>query len=235
MGNLELVLPPTANNIAGAPNQADQLRITFYYSTTNDKENLYFTRNGIVYGNKNFAIIDKVYVSSGFSNSSTGKLVFSVMNQPVAGSRYRTFYDYLAPKPNERIAINYNYNQLIVNSTVALEPNRPITADVLIKQATQLLVNFSVAIVVASIYVNSTSVVLQNVQNAITNAINTNKLGGVIYASDLSSVAQAVTGVARVRVVGFNFNGVVGQVLNLTAQSNQYFSANTITVVAESI
>jgi hypothetical protein len=76
---------------------------------------------------------------------------------------------------------------------------------------------------------------LQNVQNAITSAINTNTLGAVLNSSDLIVAAQSVSGVERSRILAFNIDGKVGQVLTLQAQANQYFAANTITVNQETI
>lgn len=233
LSDLDFTIPSTVENTTDAPNIGDQLRITFYYVTPNDTEDLVFSRNGTVYGNKFFAIIDKAYVSSGFNTVSTGKITFAPTNQPITGSRYRTFYDYLAPKPNERIIIRYNYNKLISDATLTLEPTRPISADVLLKEAVQLKVNLSLAIVVKSEFTASTNVVLQNVKDRVTAAINTNTLGDTLDSSDLSSVAQGVTGVDRVRVTAFNLDQEVGQVLSIIAQKNEYFVANTITIVAE--
>ena len=233
LDNLSFTLPSTTNNTTNAPQLGDQLRITFYYVDPNDTEDLVFSRNGTVYGNKFFAVLDRIYISSGFNSVSTGKITFTVMNQPTTGSRYRTFYDYLAPKPNERIIVRYNYNKLISDATVALEPQRPISADVLLKQATQLFVNISMAIVVKAEYSQSVNVVLQNIKDRVTAAISTNVLGDVLDSSDLLAIAQGVTGVDRVRVTVFNLDGEVGQVLSIQAQENEYFVANNVSVTAE--
>lgn len=231
LGPLQIRLPATTNNQNTPIVLGQTLQATFYIATIGDQENLYFTRNGTVYGNKGWALIDQIYVSSGFNTTSTGKLTVATMNQPVVSSRYLATYNYLGPQPNERITINFNYNGLIGTSTVALEPNRPISADVLIKAATELLVDITLAIVVNSTYANGSAVVLQNVNNAVTAAINTNTLGGTLSSSSLVAVAQGVAGVSSVQVTAFNLDGVVGQVLTLTAQENQYFVANSVSVV----
>jgi len=231
--DLDFTMPSTVDNIAEEPNIGDQLRITFYYATPSDTEDMIFSRNGTVYGNKFFSVIDKIYVSSGFNTVSSGRIAFAATNQPITGSRYKTFYDYLAPKPNERIIIRYNYNKLISDATLTLEPTRPISADVLLKEATQLKVNFSLAIVVKSEFTASTNVVLQNVKDRVTAAINTNILGDTIDSSDLAAVAQGVTGVDRVRVLAFNLDQELGQVLSIIAQKNEYFVANTIEITPE--
>lgn len=234
LDTLDFVLPSTTNNTDNAPEIGDKLRVTFYIANNNDSEDLFFTRNGTVYGNKFFGLITRAVVSSGFAGNTTGRITVSSFNQPVTGTRYKVFYDYLAPKPNERIVIRSNYNKLIGDATITLEPQRPINADVLIKAAQQILVNIEMAIVVKSEYVSSSAVVLQNVKDQVISAINTNVLADVIDSSDLTNVAYGVAGVDRVRIVSFNKDQAVGQVLSLTAQKNQYFVSNTVTVTSES-
>lgn len=232
LSNLEFTLPSSTENVSGQPTIGDSLRVTFYYAV-DDVEDVIFSRNGTVYGNKLFATVDKVYFSSGFNTVSTGKLIASPMNQPTTSSRYKIYYDYLAPKPNERIIIRFNYNKLVGDSVLTIEPTRPISADVLVKQAVELKINVSMAIVVKSEFVASTNVVLQNVKDRVVTAINTNILGDTLDSSDLIAVAQAVTGVDRVRVTAFNLDEEIGQVLSIVAQKNEYFVANTVEIVSE--
>ena len=235
LSNVQFILPPTTNNTSNAPKIGDTLLITFYYMTDNDTDSVYFTRNGTQYTNKEFALLNQIYIASGFNTTQSAKFAFTYFTQPATGSAYTSYYNYLAPQPNERISVNYNYNQLIANVTFAIENTRPITADVLAKAAVELLVDATVNIVVSSAYKSSAAIVLQNVQNAITASINTNTLGAVLNSSDLIVAAQSVSGVERSRILAFNLDGQIGQVLTLQAQGNQYFAANTITVNPESI
>lgn len=235
INNVNIILPNTTNNVTNAPKLGDKIRVTFYYANPADSENIFFTRNGTVYSNKFYALVDKVVVSSGFTNSTTGKLTFSFLNQPLTGSRYTVFYDYLAPKPNERIIINYDYNKLIGDATVSLEPQRPISADVLVKQATQLLLNVGIAVVVKPQFSTLATVVAQNVKDKIISTINNPKLGVSINSSDLITVAKSVDGVDRVRVTSFNLDQAPGLVLTVKAQKNQYFAANNISVITEGV
>lgn len=230
---LDFVLPTTSNNLNNTPKIGDKLRITCYYTTAGDTESLAFTRNGTLYTNKLFTFIDKVYVSSGFTSTSV-RFIVSYFNQPSTGSRYKVFYDYTAPKQNERIVIRYNYNQLISDTTFSIESARPINADVLVKAAKQLLVDLTLNVVIKSDFLTSSATVLQNLKDKLTTAINTNKLGDILDASDLVTVAQSVDGVDRARVIYFNENGAIGQVLSLIAQRDQYFAANNILVSQES-
>ena len=135
--NIEYTLPSTTNNIANTPAIGDKLRITFYYATDNDLENVYFTKNGTLYTNKKFAYLEQLYPSSGFNTSKSTRFIVSFFTQPATGSRYTAYYDYLAPKQNERILIQYNYNSLISTSTFTVEGSRLINADVLIREAKQ--------------------------------------------------------------------------------------------------
>lgn len=233
--NTEFVLPSTTNNISNVPNIGDKLRITFYYATETDSENVFFTKNGTCFTNKKFVFVDQIYTSSGFNSSLSAKFTISFFTQPATGSRYTTFYNYLAPKQNERILIQYNYNSAITNTTFTVEGARPINADVLVREAKKLLIDATLNIVVNSDSTNSAAIVIQNVINTITATINTNKLGDVLNSSALIAAAQAVSGVERVRILYFNIDGVAGQVLTITAQEDQYFVANDVIVNQESI
>lgn len=230
LSNTEFTLPPTTNNIANAPSIGDYLQVTFYYATDNNSENLYFTKNNTLYTNNKFALVNEIYISSGFNTSVSARFTVAFFTQPATGSRYTTYYNYLAPKQNERILINYNYNQLITTTTFTVENSRPIDADVLVKAALELLVDVTMVVGVLSTSTNSPAIVLQNVQSAVTSAINTNSLGATLYSSDLIAVAQGVSGVSYVQLNYFNQDGIAGSVISLTCQENQYLVANNISV-----
>lgn len=231
--NTEFFLPSTTNNINNSPKIGDKLRITFYYSTEGDTENIYFTRNGTLYTNKKFVFLDQEFISSGFNSSLSTRITTSFFTQPATGTRYTAFYNYTAPKQNERILIKYNYNKLISDTTFSVETSRPINADVLVREAKELLVDATLNIIVKSDFINSAAIVIQNTKDKITSTINTNKLGDTINSSDLIAAAQAVSGVDRVRILYFNQNGLAGQVLTLACKKDQYFVANTIIVNQE--
>ncbi len=234
LSNMEFRLPSTEENVAETPIIGDKLRVSFMYATTGDSENIYFTRNGTLYTNKKFAILNKLFVSSGFNSSQSARFTISFFTQPSTGSRYRAFYDYLAPKQNERILIRSNFNQAITDTTFAIESSRPINADVLVRAAEEVLINATVNIVIKSEFSGSAAIVKQNTKDRITNAINTGILGDSINSSDLIAAAQAVDGVDRARIIYFNIDEEVGQVLTIVADTDQFFSANDIVVDQES-
>lgn len=236
--NLDIILPNTINNtlnssIHNLPMLGDKIRITFYYTVDNDSENLSYTRNGTLYTNKKFALINKAYISSGFKTSQSTKFTATTFTQPSLGSRYKVFYDYLAPKPNERIVVKYNYNKLISDVTFNIENTRPINADVLARQARQVLIDLTMNVVIADGFQSSSATVLQNLRDQIITAMTTKKLGEIVDAPTLINVAQAVNGIARARILYFNKTGSQGQVLIIHAQKDEYLTPNNVFINPE--
>jgi len=229
-------LPATPDNVTNQPSVGDSLRATFYIVDYDDSENVSFSRSGLLYTNKVFAFVDSVSISSGFLStvSASATLSLSNLNQPGARTRYRAIYDYTAPKVNERITIRYNYDQLVTDVTFAVENTRPISADVLVKAATAIPVDVTMNVVVTDAFTNNIETVRQNVQDAVTAALNTQTLGSIIDSSDLVNVAYSVDGVDRVRVLFFNESDQVGSVLSITALDNEYIVASTVTINIES-
>lgn len=228
----EFVLPSTPGNSSTIPTTGNRLRVTFYYTASADSENVSFSKSGTLYTNKRFALVDTIAISSGFTSgsSATATLTVSNLNQPATRSRYKATYDYLAPKANERITITYNYESLITDVTLAIENTRPINADVLAKSATPILVDAVMNIQVTDDFANSSTIVLQNVQDAVTTALNANALNTKVDSSDLVESAYTVTGVDSARVIFFNVTGKTGSVLSIQALKNQFIRANTVTI-----
>ncbi len=236
------ILPNTANNtLTGATNNiptlGDQIQVTFYYTVDNDFENLSYTKIGSLYTNKKFALIDQIYVSSGFKSSQTTKFTGTSFTKPSTGARYSIFYDYLAPKQNERILIQYNYNQLINTATFTIENNRPINADVLVRAAKVLVINLTMNVVIdpTIISAGTQNTVLQNLQNQLIAALTSTTLGPEIDQITLINIAQGVQGIDRARILIFNEAGLPGQVLTIQANQDQYFQPGNIQVNTESI
>jgi uncharacterized phage protein gp47/JayE len=233
--NYEVLLPETLSNISNIPNIGQYLRISFYIATKTDNENIYFSKSETLFTNKTYFTVDSISVSSGFSSTSSSSTLISVYNynQPQQSTRYKASYDYKAPKVNERINIRYNHNRLINDSTFNVESTRPISADVLVKAGSVVLVDISLAIVLQQAFINNSSTVVQNVQDAITSALNATQFGTTVDQSDLIAVAQGVEGVDRVRITHFNYTNTIGSVLSITAKRNEYISSNEVSVVIE--
>lgn len=238
--NLSCILPNTNNNTITLPTNnlptlGDSLLATFYYITNNDSESLTYTLNGTLYTSDRFTLINNMYVASGFSASQATTFTTSSYTQPTLGSKYNAFYDYLAPHQNERIVISYDYNQLIGNTTFNVESARPINADVLVKQAVEVLLDLTMNVVIASNYLNSSASVLQNLRSALLSALTTTKLDQSIDQITLINIAQGIPGIARARILYFNVMGTIGSTLTVTSQENQYFNPNNLIINTESI
>lgn len=231
----EFTLPSTTDNIVNAPITGNRIRITFYYVTSSDSENIMFSKNGTLYTNKRFSFVDTVAISSGFTSasSSSATLTINNLNQPTANALYNTTYDYIAPKVNERINIRFRYDQLISDATFAIETTRPVNADVLAKSSTPIGVDAIMKIGVTEDFTNSTEIVLQNVEDAVNSLLNSNALGTKIDGSDLVNRAYTINGVDSARVTFFNRSGNTGSVLSITAQKNEYIQANNIKIELE--
>ncbi|HVI40693.1 MAG TPA: baseplate J/gp47 family protein [Anaerovoracaceae bacterium] len=231
----EMILPSTSDNLSNEPAIGSRLRVRCYISTTGDSENVSFSKSGTLYTNKRFALVDTIAISSGFTSgsSSAATLTVSNLNQPATRSRYKAFYDYLAPKTNERISIDFNFEKIISDATLNVENTRPITADVLVKSAIPVLVDVTMNVVVTDSFKNSTTIVQQNVQDAVTAALNAKALGTIIDSSDLINTAYTVNGVDRARIMFFNKSNSGGSVLSITAQKNEFIVANTVIVNIE--
>jgi phage-related baseplate assembly protein len=235
---LEFTLPSTTNNTLNTapvnlPTIGDKIRITFYYLTDNDLENLSYTRNGTLYTNKRFALINKIYVSSGFKSSLATRLVASSFTQPSLGSRYRVFYDYIAPKQNERISITYNYNKIISDVTFAVEKSRPINADVIVRAAKELLLDLTINVVIDPAQTSSTTTILQNLRDKLNITLSTSKLGQVVDQTTIINDAQSISGITRARILYFNKTGVIGSVTKIQAQNDEYYLSNNIVINTE--
>jgi hypothetical protein len=235
LNNLTCILPNTVNNTTNLPTIGDQLSTTFYYTIDNDVENLQYTKIGSLYTNKKFALINQLFVSSGFKSSQSTKFTATSFTKPAVGARYTTSYNYLAPKENERILINYNYNQLIGTTTFVIENNRPINADVLVRAGKIVLIDLTMNVVINANYINTQTTVLQNLRNQLIAALTSTTLGPEINQITLINIAQGIQGIDRARILKFNVDGQSGQVLSIQANQDQYFQPNNIIINTESI
>lgn len=235
LSTTEIILPDTPDNLENNITVGDRLRVSFHLSTSDDTENVKFSRAGTLYTNKRFALVDTIAISSGFTSGSSlsSTLTVTNLNQPATRSRYKAFYDYTAPKVNERITIRYNYDRLITDVTFNIEDTRPINADVLAKASVSIPVDVTMNIVVTDSFINNTEIVRQNVQDAVTSALNATELGTVIDSSDLIQAAYTVDGVDRARIMYFNRTGEYGSVLSIQAEKNEFILADTVSIVIE--
>jgi hypothetical protein len=164
----------------------------------------------------------------------SGNITITPMNQPISGAGYLATYSYTAPKEGERITVKYNYNKLITDATFSIERVRPITADVLIKQASPLEIDIGVQIVVSEGSATGAANVLQSVEETLTVFTTATGLNTTLDASDIVSAIYQVSGVDRVVITKFNLSGESGIVKSISADRNQYIIAGNISVVQDS-
>jgi len=230
------LLTSTETNTGSPIRTGTILRATFYYAKQNDSEDLFYSRNGTAITDKRFGAVSSISRIAGFQNSSgtvSGRVLIDSFNQPLPNITYLVDYDYTAPKENERITINFEYNKLIVDATQAVENGRPITADVLSKAATKIELDVEAVIIVLDSFSNKETTVQQDVTNNISATLNASALGTTLDKSDISANAYNVAGLDRIRITRFNKTGVLGTVLSVTAQKSEYLAAGTVTVTVE--
>jgi uncharacterized phage protein gp47/JayE len=141
------------------------------------------------------------------------------------------------------ISINYSYNQKINDLQTLLnnDDNHIVTSDVLAKEARKILVDVASDVVLLPEYkVTSAteSLNIANIVDAVTNYINTNRLGNKIEASDIVQVIHNVAGVDNVKLPSViitkkrnQFYDVVNQnITDDTTGPNEYFESDVITI-----
>jgi len=237
LGRGKVSLADVGNNTSSPIVTGTQLRAVFYYANQGDSEQLFFSKSGAAITDKVFAKIGSISRISGFANSAgtiSGSLSVDSLNQPDVNASYLASYSYTAPKENERITVNYEYNKLIQDATYAVEDGRPITADVLNKESTQVEVDVEATIIVLPAYAAQEETVRQNVADNIASSLTASALGTTIDASDVSSNAYSVEGLDRITIDRFNKSESSGTVKSLAAQKNENFVAGSVAVTVES-
>jgi uncharacterized phage protein gp47/JayE len=232
LNNYEFTLPSTENNSAISVSSGDTVQLHLLVYNEDGFEELYYSNSGSRATENRFGRIDRISVTSGF-RSSTGNLIGMVevrpANQPGTGETYFVDYEFLSPKEGERITVSYNVNGLIINATTEIESVRPVTADVLIKEAEEITVDVTGTLLINDDALNEAGTIVQNVSNAVTSRLSSTKLGSVIDYSDIISSAAAITGVDSVNISLFNETGKTGRKAFIKALDNQTISPGAVT------
>ena len=224
-------LPSTPINSNISTSITDTIRVTMLLYANNDFEEIYFAQDGESETSKLFARIDRVAVSSGFRDSAknlSGNILLSPSNQPRSGEAYFVDYDFSSPKEGERITINYNINKLIIDVTAGIEVVRPITADILVKEASSLEIDVYGSILINDDSIQNSSSIEQDVNNSVSNLLSAATLGTTVDYSDILSVVTAIEGVDSATVSIFNESGSTGRRSFIKALDNQSISPGVI-------
>jgi uncharacterized phage protein gp47/JayE len=235
--NYEFSLPSNSNNNGISLSSGTTIYIECIISKLSDMEDIYFATNKTMYTSKSYARIDRMTVSSGFRSSTgsvTGNMVISFANQPSANIPYFANYSFSSPKEGERITIRYNINQLLLDVTNSIENFRPITADVLVKEAEEIKIDVGGVILINENRLDAADSILEDASNAISSLLSTNTLGPTIDYSDVIAAVVGINGIDSVNISLFNVSGEVGRKSFIKALDNQTINPGTITLEAVS-
>lgn len=229
-------LEATSRNLAQQPRTGDTIRIEVYIATPNAVETNVISTSGVTYSKFKYLYVNRIAVSSGFIGSSLtldGTISITPFTQPNNGNIYFVNYSYVAPKEGERLTISYNYNRLLGDLTFSIEENRPITADVLLKEAAAQPIDLSALIVVDENLTRNSQLVRQSVLEVVTNFVTSQGLNSIIDASDIIGVIAGINGVDRVTLTSFNLSGKTGLVRTLKSGKNSFFVLGELNVEIE--
>jgi hypothetical protein len=218
-------------------NSGDTIYVTCQVYNLLAQEEVSFRSSGTKVTNNSYGIINKISISSGFKSTAgilKGTLEVLAFTQPTSSTSYYCDYDFIAPKDGERLTITYNINNLVIDVTNAIEKSRPITADVLVKEAFSISVDVSGTILVNEDFISEADTIEQNVITAISGILNTGSLGSRIDYSDIIYSAASVRGVDSVNISLFNEEGKVGRKAFISALENQTIVPGIITITAVS-
>jgi hypothetical protein len=235
--HFEVRVPDTSKNNTISYTAGSALECVFDLVIPSDSETLFFYSSEDRITEKYFFRISDISVTSGLRSLSgilSGSISISSFNQPNQGVGYFADYNFKAPKDGERISVNYNLNKIILDATSGVEVVRPITADVIVKEAFALPVDVSGTIVIGSGFENEQESIVENVSNAISNLLNTATLGGLIDYSDLISTGASIQGVDSIDISLFNESGKTGRRSFLQALDNQNIVAGVVLFTAVS-
>jgi len=237
LSDFQVKIPDTSYNNLVSYTSGTTIECVFDLMIPNNSETLFFYSSEDRITEKYFLRISNISVTSGLRSLSgilSGSISISSFNQPTQGSGYFSDYNFKAPKDGERISVNYNLNKIIIDSTSAIETVRPITADVIVKEAFSLPADVTGTIVVTSGFENEQDSIVENVSNAISNLLNTATLGGLIDYSDLISTGASIQGVDSIDISLFNESGKTGRRSFLQALDNQNIVAGIVLFTAVS-
>lgn len=236
LSRLEFSIPSHTGNPSSF-NSGDTIKVYCQVLNTNEQEDVYARTSGAKITSNIFGRINSISILNGFKNTAgvlRGTLEASPFTQPTSFTNYSADYSFSAPKNGERLQITYNLNRLVIDATQAVESARPITADVLVKEAFSIQVDVSGTILVNDDFLTEADSIEQNVITAITGILTTNSLGSRVDYSDISSVAAGVRGVDSVNISLFNRSGETGRKAFIYALENQTIIPGTITINAVS-
>jgi len=235
LANYQFELPDTPNNNLITATSGDIILLNVLVYNSDNYEEVYFDAAAEKITANRFGRVKRISVSSGFRTTGgnlSGKISVGTVGQPKSGSTYYADYDFRAPKEGERITVSYNVNRLVIDATASVEQVRPITADILVKEADEILVDVEGTILVNENALGEADRIVDAAINAVSNLLNTARLGAVIDYSDIISVVASQNGIDSVNISLFNENGKTGRKAFIKTLDNQTISPGSISFEA---
>jgi hypothetical protein len=235
LASYQFELPETPENNLVTASSGDIILLNVLVYNVDDYEEVYFDIASEKTTANRFGRVKRVSVSSGFrtgGGSLVGNIAIEALSQPKSGSTYYVDYDFMAPKEGERITISYNVNRLVIDATASIEQVRPITADILVKEAEEILVDVAGTVLINENALGEADRIVDTAVNAVSNLLNTARLGAVIDYSDIVSAVASQNGIDSVNVSLFNEAGKTGRRAFLKALDNQTISPGSISFEA---
>jgi len=230
-------LPETPRNNLIKATSGDIILLNILVYNKDDYEEVYFDAASERITANRFGRVKRISVSSGFRSGGgnlVGNIAIETVNQPGTGATYYVDYDFTAPKEGERITVSYNVNRLVIDATASIERVRPITADILVKEADEILVDVEGTILVNENALGEAERIVDTAVNAVSNLLNTARLGAVIDYSDIVSTVASQNGIDSVNVSLFNEAGKTGRKAFIKTLDNQTISPGSISFEAVS-
>jgi phage-related baseplate assembly protein len=230
LSNTEFLLPSTPNNSSLSIMPGDNIMIKFMTNREGFND-IYFPSSDVIYTKDLFSRIESISIPSGFRSSGgglVGTISIKTLSEPSSGDIYLADYSFVAPKEGERITVEYNVNSSILEATRAIELVRPITADVLIKEAFKLEIEVEGQIIIGEDFASESTRIIEDATSAIVNILSSEKLGTMVDYSDIISVATSIEGVDSLNISRFSLSGETGRRAFIKALDNQYISPGIV-------
>ena len=231
--NYQFILPTTSVNNAISLTSSDMIRVEVLIRNDIENEEVFFDKDSERFTKNRYGLIDTISISSGLRDrlgGISGAIEVLSLNQPDLSEQYLLDYDFLSPKEGERITVSYNINKVIIDATTQIEGVRPITADVLIKEAQEIMVDVYGTILINDDALSNADSILENASNAVSNLLTTTSLGQTIDYSDIISVVASQDGVDSVNISIFNETEKSGRRPFIRAFENQFISPGVISL-----
>jgi uncharacterized phage protein gp47/JayE len=184
-----------------APEPDDEVVADLIFVDLNDSEDVVFIENGTQVTQDLFFSVNnvttQVVIDKAPSTLATEVLSISALDQPAPGAQYLTTYTFTAPLEGETLTVSYTYNDVIRTVAQAVEAERTLTSDILVRAAVEVPVRIEANVLIDSGF--SANAVVIDIANALqTFFAAQSTFGGTILSTDVGATMASVSGVTSV-------------------------------------